>query len=155
MQGSFNQIYSNRPSVGLGNDSESAALVYGSWDSKSIQQFQDCAFHVDSNLYFDASNPENSQVIRRGLTFSVRKINFRYNATTNQCTDYIRFTFPGSKTDKICGTFDGESAIGQGTYFFDPTGVIKVHIFVDKSRNLTDTESSVEIELVFTAYQRT
>lgn len=154
LQGSFNQIYSNRPFVKLVNGSDSAAKIHQVWDAEKLQQFQDCVFHVDSNLYFDSADPQNSQQFSRGLTLSVRKINFRFDPQTQQCIDYVRFTFPASKTDKICGTFDGLSEIGQQTYINVPDGVIKVHIFVDKTKPFAVSESSVELELIFTAYQR-
>lgn len=138
----------------LGNESDSAKIVYGSWDSKSIEQFQDCVFHADSNLYFDATVPDDSKRFGRGLTVSVRYINFRYDETTNQCIDYVRLIFPGGhKLDKICGTFNDESEIGQQSFFTVPPGVVKVHIFVDKSKPLPVSQTSVSLELVFTAYQ--
>lgn len=144
----FNQIYSNRPFVRLFNGSDSAALVHQIWENEDLQTFQDCAFNVDSNLYFEDSS------FGRGLTFSVKRINFRYDSTTNQCIDYVRFTFAGSRTEKICGDFNGESTIGQQSYFLDPAGIIKVHIFVNKSVPLQPTQRSLEIDLAFTAYER-
>lgn len=154
MQVTFNQIYNNRPFVRLFNGTESAALVHQIWTDDNLKDFQDCAFTVDSNLYFDSPTPDQPSRYGRGLTFSVRRINFRYDSTTNQCIDYVRFTFAGSKTDKICGTFDGESEIGQSTYYLDPIGIIKVHIFVNKSVPLQTTQRSLEVDLAFTAYDR-
>lgn len=124
--------------------------MYGSWGEDNLQQFQDCAFIVDSNLYSADSN------IARGLTFSIRGIKFRSNSTTNQCIDYVRFTFGKdlSKTEKICGAFDGDDENGHQAYFLDPTGIIKVHIFVDKSIPLDITQRSLEIDIAFTAYER-
>lgn len=152
LQGAFNQITNNRPFVRLFNGTESAALVHQVWTEDNLKSFQDCAFTVDANLYFDSSDPENSR-FGRGLTFSVRRINFRYDSKTNQCIDYVRFTFAGSKTEKICGTFDDHSQIGQGTYFLDPIGIIKVHIFVDKSKPLEASQRTLEIDLAFTSYE--
>lgn len=122
--------------------------MYQVWTEDNIKDFQDCAFNVDSNLYFDVDGR-----FGRGLTFSVKKINFRYDSN-GQCIDYVRFTFAGSKTEKICGTFDAESEIGQKTFFLDPVGIIKVHIFVNKSVALQAGQRSVEIDLSFTAYER-
>lgn len=152
LQGSFNQIYSNRPVVKLGNDTESAAIVRGTWDKDNIKEFQDCAFIVDSNLYFDAEDPSKSQQIGRGLVATIRKINFRFDET--RIFDYVRFTFPGYKTEKISGVDDYDSENGRKSFFIVPTGVIKVHIFVDKLREFTAAQPSIEVELVFTAYQR-
>lgn len=148
LHGSFNQIYNNRPFVRLFNASESAALVHQIWTEDNLKEFQDCAFNVDSNLYF-----EDSSRFGRGLTFSVKKINFRFDAN-GQCIDYVRFTFAGSKTEKICGSFDAESEIGQKTFFLDPIGIIKVHIFVNKTVPLPASQRSLEIDLAFTAYER-
>lgn len=153
MQASLIQLTNNRPSVRLLNGTESAAKVYHWWDEEELKDFQDCSFHVDSNLYFDAADRSQLQQFGRGLVMSVRKINFRYDPITNRCIDYVRFTFPGMKTDKICGTFDDESEFGQQAYFIDPTGIVRVHIFVDKSIPLKVAETSVEIELLFTAYE--
>lgn len=154
MQAAFIQLYNNDPSVRLLNGTESAAKVYHWWDEEQLKDFQDCSFHVDSNLYFDAADRSQSQQFSRGLVMSVRKINFRFDPITNRCIDYVRFTFPGMKTDKICGTFNDESEFGQQTYFIDPTGIVRVDIFVDKSIPLKVAETSVEIELLFTAYER-
>lgn len=153
LQASFNQITKNLPFVRLSNGTDSAAKVYQSWDDEGLKEFQDCAFDVDSNLYFDVADPSQSQQFSRGLTMSVRKINFRFDPITQQCIDYVRFTFPYSKTDKICGSFDGDDIFGQHFYYNDPAGVSKVHIFVDKSKSFQVSNSSVEIELMFTAYQ--
>lgn len=147
MQTSFNQITSNRPFINLYNGTNSSATVRQDWEENSLQTFQDCVFLVDANLNFD------SQQFRRGLTFSIRKMNFRYDQATGKCIDYVRFIFPASKTDQICGTFDGEDEIGQSTYLNDPNGIIKVHIFVDKSKKLEASQASVGVELLFTAYQ--
>lgn len=145
LKGAFNQIYSNRPFVRLFNGTKSAALVHQIWTEDNLKQFQDCAFNVDSNLYSD------EQRFGRGLTFSVRRINFRMNAN-GDCIDYIRFTFAGSRTQKICGTFDDESQVGQQSFFKDPIGIIKVHIFVNKTVPLQSSQRSIEIDLAFTAY---
>lgn len=153
LHGAFNQITNNRPFVRLFNGTESAALVHQVWTEDNLNSFQDCAFTVDANLYFDSPDPESSR-FGRGLTFSVRRINFRYDATTNQCIDYVRFTFSGSKTEKICGTFDDHSEIGQRTFFLDPVGIIKAHIFVNKSIPLQASQRTLEVDLAFTSYER-
>lgn len=142
------QIY---PPIKLATGSDSAALVYGTWNEDNLQKFQDCTFFVDSSLY----HSENS-IVARGLTFSIRRMNFRLDATTGECIDYVRFTFGGSgaQTDKICGAFDGgDSEYAKYFHLLDPSGVIKVHIFVDKTVPYQMTQRHSEVEFAFTAYE--
>lgn len=142
----FNQLYNNKPGIQLTNQSDSAALVHQIWTDENLHEFEDCVFTVDSNLY--------SQYGRfgRGIFAAVKKINFRQNFK-GECIDYVRFTFMESRTEKICGKFDDESELGKMSIFNEDVGVIKVHVFVNKSVPFQALQRSVEVDLLFTTYE--
>lgn len=155
LQDGFKQIYNNHPVVRLLNGTQSAALVYDTWSADSKKT--DCTFTVDSNLFI------NGESLRRGLTFSIKRSSLRmdqtrWNSETNtyECIDYVRFTFGngGAKTAKMCGTFDDKTEMGSYLFFIDPSGEIKVHIFVNKSVPFDLNQRDAAIELAFTAYDR-
>ncbi|XP_055320304.1 uncharacterized protein LOC129577389 [Sitodiplosis mosellana] len=143
----FNQIYNNKPSIPLFNQSESAVLVHDIWTDENIHTFQDCTFVVDSNLYLANGR------YGRGLFASVNTLNFRQDAQGN-CVDYVRFRFDGSKTDKMCGRFMVDDPVGQQSFFNEGGGMIAVHIFVNKSVPFHPLQRSIEVNLVFTAYEK-
>lgn len=134
--------------VSLLNQSESATFVHDIWTEDNIDQFQDCVFTVDSNLY-----TANGGQYGRGLFVSVNKLEFRQDAN-GKCIDYVRFSFVGQRTEKICGRFRADDDIGQTAFFNEGVGVIKVHIFVNKSIPFTPSQRSAEVNLLFTAYER-
>lgn len=142
----FNQITSNRPVIQLTNQSDSAALVHDIWTQDTVKEFQDCVFMVDSNLYTP------NERIGRGVFLSVRKMNFRQNSR-GECIDYVRFHFNNGKTEKMCGTFEAESPLGQTAFFNDANGVVKVHVFVNKTIPFRELQHSVDVELIFTAFE--
>lgn len=147
LKSAFNQLYNNRPGIQLTNQSDSAAQVHQIWTEDNIKQFQDCVFTIDSNLYF-----ENGRY-GRGMFIAVPKINFRQKPN-GECIDFVRFTFDGVRSEKICGEFDADSELGKNAFFNEGGGIIKVHIFVNKSIPLQGLQRSVEIDLLFTAYER-
>lgn len=142
----FNQLYNNRPGIQLLNQSESAATIHQIWTEENLNDFQDCVLTVDSNLYSEYGR------YGRGIFASVRKLNFR-QTLKGDCIDYIRFTFDGAKTEKICGSFDTNSELGQKTFFNEGGGIIKIHIFVNKTVPLQSNQRSIEVDLVVTAYE--
>lgn len=146
LKSAFNQLYNNKPGIQLTNQSDSAALVHQIWTDENLHEFEDCVFTVDSNLY--------SQYGRfgRGIFAAVKKINFRQNFK-GECIDYVRFTFMESRTEKICGKFDDESELGKMSIFNEDVGVIKVHVFVNKSVPFQALQRSVEVDLLFTTYE--
>lgn len=146
LKSTFNQLYNNRPGIQLLNQSDSAASVHQIWTEDNLLDFQDCAFTVDSNLYSEYGR------YGRGLFVSIQKLNLRQNSK-GECIDYIRFSFDGSRTEKICGAFDVESELGKQSFFNDGGGIIKVHIFVNKSIPLQGLQRSVEVDILFTAYE--
>lgn len=142
----FNQIYNNRAGILLSNGSESAALIHQIWTEENLKEFQDCVFTIDSNLYF-----ENGRY-GRGMFLSVKKLNFRQKPG-GECIDYVRITFDGAKTEKMCGSFDANSEMGQTAFFNDGGGIVKIHIFVNKTVPLEANQRLLEVDLVATAYQ--
>lgn len=144
---SFNQLMENRPQLYLMNGSDSAALIHQVWTDETLSDVAECTFTIESNIY----TPD--QQIGRGIYVSIRRLNFRQ--AHEECVDYVRFTFGGSKTQRICGDFDGDSKLGRMSHFNEDGGLIKVHIYVNKSQPLLNwNKRSLEIDLVFTAYER-
>lgn len=143
----FNQLYNNRPGIQLFNKSESAAIIHQIWTEDNLNEFQNCVFTVDSNLY-----SEYGGRFARGIFLSIKKLNFR-QTVHGECIDYVRITFDGAKTDKICGSFDSNSQMGQTAFFNEGGGVVKIHIFVNKTIPLQSDRRFLEIDLVATAYQ--
>lgn len=143
----FNQLYHNRPGIQLLNNSQSAARIHQIWTDENFDDFQDCSFTVDSNLYSEYGR------YGRGIFISIRNLNFRQQSN-GKCIDYVRLTFDGYKTEKICGSFDADSELGQTSHFNEGGGIIKVHIFVNKSIPLELTQQRLlEVDLIVTAYE--
>lgn len=145
LQTTFNHVFDNRPVIQLMNGSESAAIVRQVWTEHNLQNFHDCRITVDSNLYSEFGK------YGRGMFVSIRRINFR-KQTNGECLDYVRISFGQAKLQKICGTFDANTDLGRQAFFNDDEGTVTIHVFVDKSRPLTVGQRSLELEMVFTAY---
>lgn len=130
------------------NRSESAAIVRQVWTEENLQNFHDCRITIDSNLYSQYGK------YGRGMFVSIRRINFRKksNAQDAECIDYVRISFGQAKLQKICGTFDANTELGRQAFFNDDEGSVNIHIFIDKTRPLTLGQRSIELEMVFTAY---
>lgn len=150
LKAAFDQLYNNRPALQLRNQSDSAALVHQIWTDDNLKDFQDCIFMVDGNLYSEYGR------YGRGLFAAIQKINFRQNSR-GDCIDYVRLYFAGASTGRMCSSFDArfESELAHNSFFNDPVGVIKVHIFVNKTVPLRASQRSLEIDLLFTAYEST
>lgn len=83
---------------------------------------------------------------------SVRKSTLRF--TERDCLDYVRFTVQDDiTTDKICGVFSDQDEIGKQKFYREDSGVIKVHISINKLIEFTPAQRSVELELLFTAFE--
>lgn len=149
----FNKAFGANPVIRLENGFDSAAIIHGNWNKDNLQNFEDCTFMVDSNIY----RGDDTQAVYRGLTFSIKSVNLRMDPKNNECIDYIRFTFgaSGAQTDKICGTIDDKSNEYM-KYFslLDPNGVVKVHVFVNKSVSYEHSYGfNTDVQLAFTAYE--
>lgn len=141
----FNQLMENRPQLYLMNGSDSGALVHQVWTEENLGEVSECTFTIESNIYTE------SQRYGRGVYASIRRLNFRQ--AHDECVDYVRFTFGQAKSQRICGDFEGDSKLGYMSHFNDADGIIKVHVFVNKSQPLAQwNKRSLEIDLVFTAY---
>lgn len=137
----------NRPQLYLMNGTSSAALIHQVWVEDNMNEMSECTFTIDSNIY------TREQRFGRGIYASIRRLNFRQ--TSDKCIDYVRFTFGQTKTQRICGDFDGDSKLGRSSHFNEEGGIIKVHIYVNKSQPLSGWNTrSLEIDLVFTTYER-
>lgn len=148
MQTGFTQLFDNRPVIQLMNRSESGAILRQVWTEENLQNFHDCRITIDSNLYSQYGK------YGRGMFVSIRKINFRKKSLANdaECLDYVRISFGNNKLQKICGTFDSKSELGRKSFFNNDEGNVNIHVFVDKTQPLTAAQRSIELELVFTAY---
>lgn len=130
----------------LFNQSESAAIVHDSWTNGNISNFQNCTFTIDSNLY------SNRGQYRRGLFASIKTLNLRKDAK-GKCIDFVQFSFSNrSSTDKFCDRI--MAADEQRKHFTDVGGTIKVFIHVNKTAPFHALQRSIEVNLVFTAYER-
>lgn len=148
LQTGFNQVFDNNPVIQLLNQSESAAIIRQVWTDENLRNFHDCRITIDSNLY----SPYGKY--GRGMFVSIRRINFRKqsNAKDAECLDYVRISFGQARLQKICGTFEANDELGRQAFFNDDGGDVKIHVFIDKTRPLTAGQRSLELEMVFTAY---
>lgn len=146
LRSSFNQLYNNRPNIHLFYQSASAALVHGVWTNENLNQFQDCSFDINSNLY------SPTERYGRGVFASIISLNLRQDPD-GKCIDYIQLTFYDARTQKICGRFTAADEFGQRTFFNEGNGIIRAHIFVNKSIPFDVLHRSAEVNLVFTAYE--
>lgn len=141
----FNQLMENKPQLFLMNGTDSGALIHQVWTEDTLSDTSECTFTIESNIY------AGQQRYGRGIYASIRRLNFRQ--TNDECIDYVRFTFGAARSQRICGEFDGDSKLGYMSHFNDDDGIIKVHIFVNKSLPLASwSKRLLEIDLVFTAY---
>lgn len=143
----FNKLLNNRPEVRLGFDGQSAAFVHETWNSSSFKRLDECKFNVDANHNLAKGRT-------RGLYASIRKLNLRESPDKEGgCIDFIQFKFGTQKTAKLCGQLNASSNIHlKQLYHHERGGVMKVTIFIDKLRPLKYIEDTLDVELVFTAF---
>lgn len=144
----FNKLLNNRPEVRLGFDGQSAAFVHETWNSSSFKRLDECKFNVDANHNLAKGRT-------RGLYASIRKLNLRESPDKEGgCIDYIQFKFGTQKTAKLCGQLNASSNthLKQLYHHHERGGVMKVTIFIDKLRPLKYIEDTLDVELVFTAF---
>lgn len=142
----FNKLLNNRPEVRLGYDGDSAALIHETWNSSSFKRLDECKFNVDANHNLAKGRS-------RGLYVSIRKLNLRESTDKDGCIDYIQFKFGSQKTPKLCGQLNASTNENVKKMFYSERGgVIKVTIYIDKLRPLKYIEDTLDVELVFTAF---
>lgn len=142
----FNKLMDNKPEIRLNENENSAALIHQTWNSSSFKRFDECSFNVDVTK--EARKTRNS-----GLYLSIKRLNLRKSGYDDECIDYIRFKFGDKKTQKICGQVDVTSPDVEKYHFDVAGGLTKIYISIDKLRPLHRTEDTLDVELVFTAYQ--
>lgn len=87
----------------------------------------------------------------RGVFVSIRRLNLRKSAYSDECIDYIRFTFGDEKSQKYCGQLNASVDDVKKTYFGEGGGVIEVRLKLDKFTPLKYVDDTLDVELVFTA----
>lgn len=113
-----------------------ATIVNYEWrTSKSIREFDDCSFKVQSHG-------------RGGLYMVISKLNLRQNPSSRICTDFLRVRFTnGTKSDRICGKITSKDV----TSFADSGGEVKLYLAIANHIPLEPNEM-LEIEMIFTEY---
>lgn len=151
----MDNISNNKPEVILNRGDLSSALISYQWNSTAYTKFGTCGFNVKlDNSYSNAS----------GIFLLINKLKLRehsdeYNNCNDekcgQCIDYVRFVYKnGTHTRQICGNIETTVNSNLIRNFFDEIyGEMGVEIFIDTSYPmLSERNSSLEVELVFTAY---
>lgn len=141
----FNTILlRNYREVHLGEDDQSAALVHLSWNSSTFKRYDDCRFKVVATI-------DGDQTRNRGVFVSIQRLNLRKSTYSEDCIDYIRFTFGDQKSAKFCGRLNASVDNVEKTYFGEGGGVIEVRLKLDKFTPLKYIDDTLDVELVFTA----
>lgn len=133
------------PEIRLGIDGQSAALVHQSWNSSSFKRFSDCHFSVTANEL----KPKSKQ---RGLYVSIRKLNLRKSPRDETCIDFIQFKF-SREQKKFCGRLTTAPDDLQKSFFVETGGFVKVKISLDRLYPLKYIEDTLDIEILFTAFE--
>ncbi|GAB0088899.1 hypothetical protein DMENIID0001_033630 [Sergentomyia squamirostris] len=103
--------------------------------SKSIREFDDCSFKVQSH---GRGN---------GLYMVISKLYLRQHHS-QVCTDFLRVRFSnGTKSDRICGRITSQDVAS----FIDTGGEVKLYLAIANHIPLEPNEV-LEIEMVFTEY---
>ncbi|XP_059621428.1 uncharacterized protein LOC132265032 isoform X2 [Phlebotomus argentipes] len=113
-----------------------ATIVNYEWKtSKSIREFDDCSFKVQSQGH-------------GGLYMTISRLHLRQTPSSRICTDFLRVRFSnGTKTDRICGRITSSDVAA----FSDSGGEVKLYLAIANHIPLEPNEM-LEIEMVFTEY---
>lgn len=131
--------------VPLGENEQSAALVQLSWNSSHFKRYENCRFRVV------ATTNEDEKHRNRGVFVSIRRLNLRKNPNSEECIDYIRFTFGETKSPKYCGQLNASVDDVKKIYFGEGGGVIEIKLYLNKFQPLRNIDDTLDVELVFTA----
>lgn len=134
--------------VQLGENDQSAALVQFSWNSSNFKRYDDCKFRVVATIKDDKTR-------NRGVFLSIRRLNFRKNPISDDCIDYIRFTFGDKKSPKYCGQLNASIDDVKKIYFGESGDVVGVDIKLDAFQPLRNIDDTLDVELIFTANEGT
>lgn len=130
--------------VHLGENDQSAALVQFSYNSSSFKRYDDCKFRVMATINEDPTR-------NRGVFVSIRRLNLRKNPISDDCIDFIRFTFGKVKSPKYCGQLNASVDDVKKIYFGESGGTIIVEIRLDTFQPFRNIDDTLDIDLVFTA----
>lgn len=141
---SFSTLFRTMQEVKLGEMDESAALIQFSWNSSNFKRYEDCKFRVIATIIDDKQR-------NRGVFVSIRRLNLRKSPISEDCVDFIRFTFGKTKSPKYCGQLNASVDDVKKIYFGEGGGVIDVQIRLDTFQPLRREFDTLDVELVFTA----
>lgn len=144
LQKSFSTLFRTMHEVHLGENDQSAALVQFSWNSSNFKRYEDCKFRVIATIIDDKTR-------NRGVFVSIRRLNLRKSPISEDCVDFIRFTFGKTKSPKYCGQLNASVDDVKKIYFGEGGGVIDVQIRLDTFQPLRKEFDTLDVELVFTA----
>lgn len=141
-------LLDNNSNIELENSKDlSAALVSQKWDDKTYKAVEYCDFKVI------AKTPRHNSGATRGIFASIRQMNLRKGAS-NECIDYVLFEVGSGvyqKSQKMCGTIDGDEVYEVSNFFEAPGGTMKVIVFINRYVTL-ESGSELGIEFSFTSY---
>lgn len=123
----------------------SAALISQKWDGSTYKDVEHCDFKVVTKTPRYAAT--------RGIFASIRQMNLR-KGPDNECIDYVIFEVgsgESQKSQKMCGTIDGEDVYDISNFYEAPAGTMKVIIYVNRYVTL-EPGNELGIEFSFTAY---
>lgn len=129
----------------LKNGSDSSAIVHYTWTPDTINEINNCKFTVHSNLYLPSG-----ETYARGIFATIKKINLRKDAN-GKCIDYVSMVVGDWKVE-VCEQNDNSVNVAENTYLNGFPGIAEIHVFIDKSKTLNVKTPSLELELLFTAY---
>lgn len=139
-------ILDDKPNVELEkSDHLSAALISHHWNDQTYKSVEYCDFMVITKTY------RNEPL--RGIFASIRSMNLR-RKSPNECIDYVTFEVGSGalqRSQKMCGTIDGDEVYDLTNFFDAPGGTIKVTIFINRYVTL-EAGKELNIELSFTSY---
>lgn len=144
LQKSFSTLFRTMREVHLGENDKSAALVQFSWNSSNFKRYEDCKFRVIATIIDDKTR-------NRGVFVSIRRLNLRKSPISEDCVDFIRFTFGKTKSPKYCGQLNASVDDVKKIYFGEGGGIIDVQIRLDTFQPLRKEFDTLDVELVFTA----
>lgn len=144
LQKSFSTLFRTMREVHLGENDQSAALIQFSWNSSTFKRYDDCRFRVTATINDDKTR-------NRGVFLSIRRLNLRKSPMSEDCIDFIRFTYVGSKSPRYCGQLNASVDDVKKIYFGESGGIVDVQIKLDVFQPLRQLDDTLDVELVFTA----
>lgn len=139
-------ILDDQPNVELENTNDfSAALISQTWDDKTYKNSEHCDFKVITK------NSRHGPT--RGIFASIRQMNLR-KRENNECIDYVIFQVGSGgnqKSQKMCGTIDGDEKYDASNFFEAPGGTMKVIIYISRYVTL-EHGKELGVNFTFTSY---